>query len=345
MSNSCVLVCAEINDGILDEKSLELVGAGKKLAADLGVELSVVIIGDKLKEIADEVRFFGVDKVYKVEHPLLGSFAPDFWTHALGQLCHKVDPTVVLMLHSTTWMDVGPRLAFKLGAVLTTDCVHLEIDQTDGLLLRTKPVYGGSALAVLKCTGAPQIVTVRRNVVKPAERKPVKAQVVDFAANVHQSMRRVESIRKVREEILALDKANVIVAGGRGIGGPEGFKDLEDLADSLKKSFDEVMVGCSRPAVDSGWMPPSRQIGLSGAMVQPDLYIAVGISGAIQHLVGMARSRRIVAVNTDPNSSIFTVADYGIVEDYKKVVPALKTGLEESSREGDKDSCLCEANS
>jgi len=344
MSNNCVLVCGEINDGILDERSLELVSIGKNLAADLGVELSVAIMGDKLNEIADEVGFFGVDKVYKVEHPLLGRFDPDLWTHTLRNLCQQVNPRIVLMLHSSIWMDVGPRLAFKFGAVLTTDCVHLEIDPIDGLLLRTKPVFGGSALAVLKYNGAPQIVTVRRNVVKPAERKAVRAQIIDFAADVYPSMTKVESVKKVKEETVALDKANVIVAGGRGIGGAEGFKDLDDLADSLKKSFDEVMVGCSRPAVDSGWMPPSRQIGLSGAMVQPDLYIAVGISGAIQHLVGMARSRKIVAVNTDANSSIFTVADYGIVEDYKRVVPALKTRWEELCRERDEDHCLREAN-
>ncbi len=335
MSNNCVLVCGEINDGILDERTLELVGAGKTLAVDLGVELSVVIMGDKAGEPADEVGFFGVDNVYKIEHPLLGSFDPDLWTHALGDLCRQLNPKIVIMLHASTWMDVGPRLAFKLGEVLTTDCVHLEIDQTDGLLMRTKPVFGGSALAVFKYDVPTQIVTVRRNVVKPAERETVKGKIIDFAAEVDPSMTKVQSVKRVKEETLALDKANVIVAGGNGIGGPEGFKDLEDLANALKKSFDEVMVGCSRPVVDAGWMPPRYQIGLSGAMVQPDLYIAVGISGAIQHLVGMARSRKIVAVNTDANCSIFTVADYGVVDDYKKVVPALKTRWEDLCRERD----------
>lgn len=329
MSNNCVLVCGEIHDGILDERGLELVNAGKKLAADLGVELSFGIIGDKLDEIADEVGFFGVDKVYKVEHPLLERFDPDLWTQALSDLCREIDPGIVVMLHSSVWMDVAPRLAFRLGAALTMDCVHLEIDRTDGLLLRTKPVFGGSALAVLKYDASPQVVTVRRNVMKPAGRGASQGEVISVAADVDPSMARVESVKKVREETVALDKAHVIVAGGRGMGGAEGFQELEELANSLRKSFDEVMVGCSRPAVDSGWMPSSRQIGLSGAMVQPDLYIAVGISGAIQHLVGMARSKRIVAVNTDANSSIFSVADYGVVDDYRKVVPALKERWEE----------------
>ncbi|MFH1116851.1 MAG: electron transfer flavoprotein subunit alpha/FixB family protein [Pseudomonadota bacterium] len=340
MSNHCVLVCGESNNGILDERTLELAGAGKTLAADMGVDLSVVIIGDNVGGAADEVSFFGVDNVYKIEHPMLETFDPDLWAQALDRLCRQLSSGIVLMLHTPVWMDVAPRLAFGLDAVLTTDCVDLQIDPTDKLLSRTKPVFGGSALAVFKYDEPTQLVTVRRNVMKPAERGTVQGKIMDVEADVDPSMTRVQSVRKVKEETVALDKADVIVAGGNGIGGPEGFKELEDLADALKKSFDEVMVGCSRPVVDAGWKPSSHQIGLSGAMVQPDLYIAVGISGAIQHLVGMARSRKIVAVNTDPACSIFTVADYGVVEDYRKVVPALKAGWEELCRERDEDTGL-----
>ena len=187
-------------------------------------------------------------------------------------------------------------MAFRFDSILTSDCVDLKIDSKDGLLLRTKPVYGGSALAVLKYEGFPQFVTVRPHVLNAAERQAVKGSVVDMPVDIDTSTVKVKSVKTVKEEALALDKANVIVAGGRGIGGPEGFEELESLAQSFRQSFDEVMVGCSRPAVDSGWMTSNHQVGLSGAMVQPDLYIAVGISGAIQHLVGMARSRKIVAV-------------------------------------------------
>ncbi len=344
MANRCILVCGETRDGILDERTLEMIGAGRELAGKLGVEIAVALLGDDLDGIAEEISFFGADKIYKVVSPSLGTFAPDLWIRALEELCKQIDPQIVLMLHSTTWMDVGPRLAFRLGSETTTDCVGLEIDEKDGLLLKTKPVFGGNALAVFKCEKLPQFVTVRRNVMKPAARLAAQGEIVDFPVNLDPSMLRVESIKTVKEQAVSLEKANVIVAGGRGIGGPEGFKELEDLAESLKQSFDEVMVGCSRPVVDSGWVPADRQIGLSGAMVQPDLYIAVGISGAIQHLVGMARSRTIVAVNTDINSSIFAVADYGVVDDYKRVIPSLKDRWEELCRDGDKDTCLCKAN-
>jgi electron transfer flavoprotein alpha subunit len=180
---------------------------------------------------------------------------------------------------------------------------------------------------------------------KPAERGASKGQMIDVSIDIDPSLLKVESIKMVKEETVALDKANVIIAGGRGMGGPEGFEDLENLANSFQQSFDEVMIGCSRPVVDSGWLPSSRQIGLSGAMVQPDLYVAIGISGAVQHLAGMARSRKIVAVNTDANSNIFAVADYGVVDDYKRVIPALKTKWEELGRERDKDRRLRKANS
>lgn len=345
MPSGCVLVCGEVKDCSLDERTLELVGGGKKLADELGVELAAVFLGDELDGIADEISSFGVDKVYKLAHPLLGTFAPDRWVQALCGLCEQIEPKIILMLHSSTWLDVGPRLAFRFDAVLTTDCVNLEIDRTDGQLLRTKPVYGGSALAVLKYEGFPHLVTVRRGVMKPANRTVAKGQIIDAPVDIDPSPQKVESIKTVKEEAVALDKANVIIAGGRGIGGPEGFKELESLAEAFRESFDEVMIGCSRPVVDSGWMPSSRQIGLSGAMVQPDLYVAVAISGAIQHLAGMARSRKILAVNTDPNCNMFEVADYGVVDDYKKVIPALKTKWEELARERAEDSSLRKANS
>ncbi len=333
MPNSCVLVCGNVKDRILDERTLELVGAGKELADNLNVELAVVFLGDEIDGIAEEISAFGVDKVYKLAHPLLGTVSPELWVKALQDLCKEIDPKIVLMLHLSTWSDIGTRLAFRFDSVLTTDCVDLKIDAIDGLLLRTKPVYGGSALAVLKYEGFPQFVTVRPHVMKAAHREAVKGRIVDISVDIDPSAVKLKSVRTVKEEALALDKANVIVAGGRGMGGPEGFEELESLAESLRQSFDEVMIGCSRPAVDSGWMTSNHQIGLSGAMVQPDLYIAVGISGAIQHLVGMARSRKIVAVNSDANSSIFSVADYGVVDDFKKVIPALKTTWEELGRE------------
>jgi len=324
-----VLICGEITDSSLHPGSLEILGIGKKLASDLGVGLSAVIMGDRLCEIAEQIVSFGADKIYKIESPLLDTFKPDLWVEILEDLIRRINPKVLLMLHSYTSMEVAPRLACRLKTELTTDCIALAIDRKDGLLMRTKPVYGGNVVAVFKHKGEPQFVTVRRKVMKPAERASTKGEIIKIAPEIGKSVVKIESMKIVKEETVELDKADVIIAGGRGIGGLEGLKELEDMADSLKKSFDNVMIGCSRPVVDSGWMPSNRQIGLTGETVSPDLFIAVGISGAIQHLVGMIRSKKIIAINNDPNSNIFWVADYGVVDDFEKVIPAFRKKWEE----------------
>ena len=174
---------------------------------------------------------------------------------------------------------------------------------------------------------------IRRNVFSPCERGTSRSEVIDFPFKAEKADNQIEVIDFIREEAVAFDKADVIVSGGRGIGGKEGFEELEDLAEALRKLFDTVMVGCSRPAVDLGWVPANRQIGLTGVMVSPNIYFAIGISGAMQHLIGMIKSRKIVAINTDPSSNIFTVADYGVVGDFRKVIPAFKRKLSELSHE------------
>lgn len=322
MSKNDVLICGEILNGSLDVKTLELLGIGKKLASDIGVNLSVALIGHKLTDIADEAAFFGADIVYKLESPLLGTFNADLWVEVLEKLCRQINPKVLLMLHSFIGMEVAPRLAFRLNTALTTDCVNLEVDQEDGLLLRTKPVYGGNVLFLSKYKGTPQFVTVRAKVTKPVDRISTKGEVRDIAIEIDESMSKVESISIVKEKTVALDKADVIVAGGRGLGGIENLEYLEALANALKKSFGKVLMACSRPVVDSGWMSSDRQIGLTGATVSPALYVAVAISGAIQHIGGMIGSEKIVAINIDPNSNIFSVSDYGVVGDFQKVIPA-----------------------
>ena len=214
---------------------------------------------------------------------------------------------------------------------LTTDCIDLSIDPEDGLLLRTKPVSGGNAISVFKCPGEPQLATVRGKVFEPAEAVDVKGEIVDMAPQIDESMIRVESIEVVKEEVVSLDKADVVVAGGAGLGEADGFELLQDLSKVLSKSFGSVMIGCSRVAVDKGWISSDHQVGLTGTMISPDIYVAVGISGAIQHLVGMIHSKKIIAINTDPGCNMFKVADYGVVEDYEKIIPALIKRLEELS--------------
>jgi electron transfer flavoprotein alpha subunit len=326
-----VLILGEVKEGSLDMKTLELLGAGKKLAGDLGGELSVVLMGDAVSGAADEAALCGPDRVYKLEHSLLQGFNPDLWLASLAAACKEIDPKVLLMGHSFIGMELGPRLACRLNTRLTTDCIDLSIDPEDGLLLRTKPVSGGNAISVFKCAGEPQLATVRGNVFEPAEAVDVKGEIVNMVPEIDESMIKVESLEVVEEEVVALDKADVVVAGGSGLGEEEGFEILQDLSKALSKSFGSVMIGCSRVAVDKGWISSDHQVGLTGSMISPDIYVAVGISGAIQHLVGMIHSKKIIAINTDQGCNMFKVADYGVVEDYEKVIPALIEKLEDLS--------------
>jgi len=326
-----VLILGDVKEGMLDMKTLELLGAGKKLSGDLGVGIFVVLMGDAVSAAAEQAASYGPDRVYKLEHPLLKGFNPDLWLESLEQACRQINPKIFLMSHSFAGMELGPRLAGRLNTRLTTDCIDLSIDPEDGFLLRTKPVSGGNAISVFKCPGEPQLATVRGNVFEPAEAVDGKGEIVDMVPEIDESMIKVESIEVVEEEVVALDKADVVVAGGSGLGEEDGFEILQDLSNTLSKSFGSVMIGCSRVAVDKGWISSDHQVGLTGTMISPDIYVAVGISGAIQHLVGMIHSKKIIAVNTDPGCNMFKVADYGVVDDYEKVIPALIEKLEELS--------------
>jgi electron transfer flavoprotein alpha subunit len=326
---SDVLILGEVKEGSLDTKTLELMGVGKKLADDLGAGLSVALVGDAVSAEAEQAASYGLDKVYKLEHPLLNGFNPDLWLASLEQACGQINPKILLMSHGPVSMDLGPRLAFRLNSRLTTDCIDLSIDPQDGLLLRTKPVSGGNAISVLKCPGEPQLATVRGKVFEPAEAVGENGEIVEMVPQIDATMIKVASLEVVKEEIVSLDSADVVVAGGAGLDDEDGFEILEELAEALSKSFGSVMIGCSRVAVDKGWISSDHQVGLTGSMISPDIYIAVGISGAIQHLVGMIQSQKIIAINTDPSCNMFKVADYGIVENYEKLIPALVERLEE----------------
>ncbi|MFH1081932.1 MAG: electron transfer flavoprotein subunit alpha/FixB family protein [Pseudomonadota bacterium] len=326
-----VLILGEVKEGSLDLKTLELLGAGKRLGGDLGVGLSVVLMGDAISGATEQAVSYGPDKVYKLEHPLLGGFKADLWVESLEQLCGQINPKIFLMSHSFIGMELGPRLACRLNTRLTTDCIDLSIDPEDGLLLRTKPVSGGNAISVFKCPGAPQLATVRGKVFPPAEPVDGKGEIVGIVPEIDESMMKVESIEIVKEEVVALDKADVVVSGGAGLGEADGFDMLENLSKALSKSFGSVMIGCSRVAVDKGWISSDHQVGLTGTIISPDIYVAVGISGAIQHLVGMVHSKKIIAINKDPGCNMFKVADYGVVEDYEEIIPALVKKLEELS--------------
>ncbi len=326
-----VLVLGEVNEGSPDTRTLELLSVGRKLSDELEAGLSIALLGDAVSSAAEQVAAYGTGRVYKLEHPLLKAFAPDLWLAALEQACKTIQPKILLMGHGPKGMELAPRLAYRLNTRLTTDCIDLAVDSGDGLLLRTKPVSGGNAISVFKCPGSPQLVTVRGNVFEPAARRDGSPEIVNLAPELDASMNRVESLEVVREDIVSLDSANVVVAGGAGLDDEEGFETLQELADALGKSFGKVMIGCSRVAVDKGWISSDHQVGLTGSMISPDIYVAVGISGAIQHLVGMIQSKKIITINTDSGCNMFKVSDYGVVEDFEKVIPALVEKLEEMS--------------
>ncbi|MDR3553643.1 MAG: electron transfer flavoprotein subunit alpha/FixB family protein [Syntrophobacteraceae bacterium] len=324
-----ILLLVEAKDGALDKKSLELMQGALGLGRQLGVATCAVVAGSDTARLAESAASFGLDKVYRLEHPLLAGFQPDAWVKGLEWLCGQVNPGIFLLSHSFVGKEVGPRLACRLNTALTTDCLGLSVDPGDGLLVRTKPIYGGNAIASLKCEGVPQMATVRKNAFEPVGEAQSASAIVEMVPDIGEDAIRVKSIKMVEQEVVELDKANVVISGGRGIEAKEDFDMLEALAAAMSKSHGNVMIGCSRPVVDKCWMSSDRQVGLTGTIIAPDTYIAVGISGAIQHLVGMIRSKKIVAINTDPGCNMFKVADYGVVGDYRDIIPALVKKLEE----------------
>jgi len=326
-----LLLLVESKEGLLDKTTLELIRVGSELAKDLGTDAAAVVVGNETSPLAESVASYGLKKIYKLEHPLLKGFQPDAWTGALEWLSRQITPRIFLISHSFVGKEVAPRLAYRLNTELTTDCLNLRIDPRDGLLIRTKPIYGGNAIAALKCAGLPQMVTVRKNAFEPIEKVTTQSDLIDMVPALDESIIKVKSLKTVKEDVVELDKANMVIAGGRGIVAKEDFEMLAALAQAMSKSQGKVMIGCSRPVVDKGWMSSDRQIGLTGSIIAPDTYIAIGISGAIQHLVGMIRSKKIIVINTDPGCNMFKVADVGVVEDYKALIPALVKKLEESA--------------
>ena len=236
-------------------------------------------------------------------------------------------PQILILGQTSVGRDLAPMLAFRLDTLVTLDCVALSIDPDTKLLLQTKPVYGGNAQATYTCDSYPQIATVRDKVMSSPESSDSKqGEVITLDAGLDPSAIRVRLLKRIKdaEEGVRLEEAQVIVSGGRGIGGAEGFDQLQELAVMLKGA-----VGASRPPCDNRWIAPSRQVGITGKIVSPDLYIAIALSGSIQHLSGCGQSKSIIAINNDPEASIFKYADFGVVGDWKKVLPTFKDKLKE----------------
>lgn len=320
--NKGILICGEIAKGSIAAITQELLAAGRKLADALGEEAITLLMGSGIEGLGKEAIAFGADKVYIADHPLLAQYHPDCYTAVATKVCQQLNSSIVLLGQTDMGRDLTPRLAARLGGGLCMDCLELDIDPETKLMLQTRPVYGGNARAIKVCEKArPQIATIRSKAVSPLERDDSRqGEVIKFDADIDESVMKVKVVDRVKEEAagVKLEEAEVIVTGGRGIGGPEGFETLRELAKLLGGA-----VGGTRVACEEGWLPTSLQVGQTGKVVGPTLYIAVAVSGAMQHLAGCSGSRNIVAINKDPEANIFKVARFGVVADYQVAVPAL----------------------
>ena len=323
---SDVWVFAEQRAGKLMGVSIELLGEGKKLADDIGCKVCAVLCGENVDELTDELFEYGADKVYYANAPELKTYNTDSYTKAIYQAILKYKPEIVLMGATHIGRDLGPCLAVRCETGLTADCTKLDIDPEDKKLMQTRPAFGGNLMATIVCPDhRPQMSTVRPGVMaKPERVAGKKGELINLDVSFEEGDIRMQVVEivKAMKEIVSLTDAEVIVSGGAGLGGPDGFKVIKQLADRLGG-----VVGSSRAAVDAGWIDHSHQVGQTGTTVKPKLYIACGISGAIQHLAGMQTSDYIVAINKNEGAPIFEVADYGIVGDLYKVIPALLDAL------------------
>ncbi len=326
-----VWVFAEQRQGTLTPVVVELLGEGRKLADKLGVKLCALLVGSNVKDLIQTLIHYGADRVYFVDNELLEKYTTDGYSKAVCIAVESYKPEIIMMGATHIGRDLAPRIASKLNTGLTADCTGLEIDPEDGKLRQTRPAFGGNLMATIICPETrPQMCTVRPGVMDKAIKDTNKTgETIEIEVDISQKdiRTKVLEIVKIKRDMIPLTDADVIVSGGMGIKNAEGFKMLKELADVLGGTL-----GASRATVDAGWIDKSRQVGQTGTTVRPKLYIACGISGAIQHLAGMQESGMIVAINTNPNAPIFEVADYGIVGDVYEVVPQLIELLKDEVR-------------
>jgi len=328
-----VLVLDEGIAGRLTSTTAEMLTAGHQLAAAMDEPLGCGLVGYQLEAAAEEAMHCGADKVYTVDDPLVAEYQVELYLAALTQICRTAAPRVLLMARTQSGRDLAPRLAARLGVALAQDCLEVTLDIPSKNLLATRPVYGGNAMARVRSAGTPQFATVRPKVYPPAVADPQRrGEVIAVPVALDAALVKTRVLEVVKEETagIRLEDAKIVVAGGRGLGGPEGFQPLEQLAKALGAG-----IGASRAAVDSGWVPYSWQIGLTGKTITPDLYITVGISGASQHIAGCSGAKCIVAINKDRDANIFRYARYGIVGDWQKILHVLIEAAHEFRQRAD----------
>ena len=332
-----VAIFAQQVDNKLSSIAFELIGKAHELAADLGTDVTAVVLGKDIAGLADKLGEYGADKVVLIDDPALETYRTEPYAQALTAYINEYKPEIMLVGATAIGRDLGPTVSARVKTGLTADCTSLEIgdfplvakegqEQKHNQLLMTRPAFGGNTIATIACPdNRPQMATVRPGVMQKLPKEAGrKAEVINFKPEIKENNRFVEILNIVKNVTNTVDimDAKILVSGGRGVGSPENFKLLEDLAEVLGGT-----VSCSRAVVDSGWKPKDLQVGQTGKTVRPNLYFAIGISGAIQHTAGMEESDIIIAINKDETAPIFDVADYGIVGDLNKIVPALTEAL------------------
>ncbi|BDR65341.1 electron transfer flavoprotein subunit alpha/FixB family protein [Clostridium tetani] len=327
-----VWVFAEQRDGELQKVSLELLGKGREIADKLGVELTALLLGNKIDSIAEELVAYGADKVIYAQNPLLSHYTTDGYTKVICDLVAEEKPEIILVGATYIGRDLGPRVAARLRTGLTADCTALDVEEGTNNLLMTRPAFGGNLMATIVCgEHRPQMSTVRPGVFEKLKKDAGrKGEIKKIEAKLEMSdiRTKVEDVVKITKNVMDIGEAEFLVAGGRGIGSKENFKMLEELAELLGGN-----VAGSRAAIDNGWIDKDYQVGQTGKTVRPMVYIAVGISGAIQHLAGMQDSDYIIAINKDEAAPIMQIADLGLVGDYNKIVPELIAKLKAEKEE------------
>ncbi|XZL06330.1 electron transfer flavoprotein subunit alpha/FixB family protein [Clostridium perfringens] len=314
-----VWVFAEQREGQLQKVSLELLGEGRKIADKLGSKLTALLIGNKVQNLVEDLSRHGADEVLVVDAPELEHYTTDGYTKAICELANAKKPNIIFIGATFIGRDLGPRVAARLETGLTADCTSLDVDVESGDLLATRPAFGGNLMATIVCPDhRPQMATVRPGVFEklPLGENDATLENVEIKFNSNDIRTKIVEIIKEHKDIVDISEANVLVAGGRGIGSEENFKMLKELAEVMNGS-----IAASRAAVEKGWVDKDYQVGQTGKTVRPNIYVACGISGAIQHAAGMQDSDMIIAINKDANAPIMKIADYAIVGDVNKVVP------------------------
>ncbi len=327
-----IWVFAEQRNGSITPVVLELLGEARKLAAEASSQVCAVLMGENISDLGNTLVEYGADKVYLADSPLLKNYTTDGYTSVLTGMIESYKPEIVLYGATHIGRDFAPRVSARVNTGLTADCTKLEIDPEDKKLKQTRPAFGGNLMATIICPDhRPQMSTVRPGVMEKFERDTSrKGEIinVDVKLDSNDIRTKILEIVKNTKELVSLTDADVIVSGGKGLGDPSGFELLKDLADKMGG-----VVGASRAAVDAGWIDHSNQVGQTGTTVKPKIYIACGISGAIQHVAGMHEANTIIAINKNPKAPIFEMSDYGIVGDLFDIVPMMINTFAEAVNE------------